>query len=59
MYEAFYGLTRKPFNMTPDPAFLFLTDQHREALAGLTYAILHRKGFLALTGTAGSGKGVC
>jgi len=56
MYETFYGLTRKPFNMTPDPAFLFLTDQHREALAGLTYAILHRKGFLALSGIAGSGK---
>jgi general secretion pathway protein A len=56
MYTAFYGLSRKPFNMTPDPAFLFLTDQHREALAGLTYAILDRKGFLALSGIAGSGK---
>jgi general secretion pathway protein A len=56
MYTAFFGLTKKPFNMTPDPAFLYLTDQHREALAGLTYAILDRKGFLALSGTAGSGK---
>ena len=56
MYTAFFGLAKKPFNMTPDPAFLFLTDQHREALAGLTYAILDRKGFLALSGMAGSGK---
>jgi general secretion pathway protein A len=56
MYTAYFGLTRKPFNMTPDPAFLFLTEQHREALAGLTYAILDRKGFLALSGMAGAGK---
>src|SRR5260370_38102667 len=56
MYTEFYGLTRKPFNMTPDPAFLFLTKQHREVLAGLTYSILDRKGFLVLSGTAGSGK---
>jgi general secretion pathway protein A len=56
MYTAFFGLTRKPFNMTPDPAFLYLTDQHREALAGLTYSILDRKGFLSLSGMAGAGK---
>jgi general secretion pathway protein A len=56
MYTAFFGLTRKPFNMTPDPAFLFLTEQHREALAGLTYAILERKGFVVLSGVAGAGK---
>lgn len=42
--------------MTPDPAFLYLTPQHREALAGLTYAILAQKGFLVLTGDAGTGK---
>jgi general secretion pathway protein A len=56
MYTEFYGLTKKPFNMTPDPAFLFQTEQHREALAGLSYAILDRKGFLVLSGTAGTGK---
>lgn len=56
MYTEFYGLAKKPFNMTPDPAFLFLTGQHREALAGLSYAILERKGFLVLSGMAGSGK---
>jgi general secretion pathway protein A len=42
--------------MTPDPAFLFLTPQHREALAGLTYAILQCKGFMVLAGEAGTGK---
>src|SRR5690242_6840359 len=56
MYIAFFRLAKKPFNMTPDPAFLYLTAQHREALAGLTYAILEHKGFLALSGMAGAGK---
>lgn len=42
--------------MTPDPSFLFLTPAHREALAGLTYAVTHRKGFVVLTGDAGTGK---
>lgn len=56
MYDQSFGLNRRPFNLTPDPAFLFLTAQHREALVGLTYAILQRKGFVALTGEAGTGK---
>ena len=56
MYCKFFGLDKKPFNMTPDPAFLFLTAQHREALVGLTYSILERKGFVVLTGDAGTGK---
>ena len=56
MYTAYFGLNTKPFNITPDPAFLFMTEQHREALSGLTYSILDRKGFVALSGTAGSGK---
>jgi general secretion pathway protein A len=56
MYTEFYGLTKKPFNMTPDPVFLYLTKQHREALAGLSYAIVERKGFLVLSGVAGCGK---
>jgi general secretion pathway protein A len=42
--------------MTPDPEFLYWTAQHREALAGLTYAVLGRKGFMLLTGDAGTGK---
>ncbi len=56
MYEKFFGLRKPPFNLTPDPAFLFLSPKHREALAGLTYAVLRRKGFVVLTGDAGTGK---
>jgi general secretion pathway protein A len=56
MYEAFFGLAKKPFTTTPDPEFLFMTPSHREALAGLTYSILERKGFAVLTGEAGTGK---
>lgn len=56
MYNQFFGLRRDPFGLTPDPEFLYLTPQHREALAGLTYAILARKGFVVLTGNAGTGK---
>jgi general secretion pathway protein A len=56
MYNQFFGLTRDPFSLTPDPEFLYLTTQHREALAGFTYAILARKGFVVLTGNAGTGK---
>lgn len=56
MYNQFFGLSKAPFNMTPDPALLFMPPQHREALAGLTYAILNRKGFAVLTGDAGTGK---
>jgi general secretion pathway protein A len=56
MYEQFFGLDRHPFSITPDPGVLFLTAQHREALTGLTYAILGRKGFVVLTGDAGTGK---
>jgi general secretion pathway protein A len=56
MYMRFFGLTREPFNMTPDPAMLYLTPQHREALAGLMYAINSAKGLVVLTGDAGTGK---
>jgi general secretion pathway protein A len=56
MYNTFFGVLKAPFNLTPDPDFLYLTPQHREALAGLSYAILARKGFVVLTGTAGTGK---
>lgn len=56
MYKDFYGLHKLPFNLTPDPSFLFLPAKHREALAGLTYAVLERKGFVVLTGDAGTGK---
>ena len=56
MYQHFFRLSQRPFNMTADPEVLFLTPQHREALAGLSYAMLDRKGFLVLTGDAGVGK---
>lgn len=56
MYNEFFGLQKSPFALTPDPEFLYLTAQHREAVAGLTYAILGRRGFVVLTGGAGTGK---
>jgi general secretion pathway protein A len=56
MYKQALGLRKEPFSLTPDPGFLYLTAQHREALVGLTYAILQRKGFVVMTGEAGTGK---
>jgi general secretion pathway protein A len=56
MYNAFFGLTKNPFGMAPDPNFFFLTGNHREAVASLTYAITERKGFLVLSGPVGAGK---
>lgn len=56
MYNHLYGLRKDPFRVAPDPSSLFLTDQHREALSGLTLAILQRSGFVVLTGEAGTGK---
>jgi len=56
MYNDFFGLRESPFGLTPDPEFLFLTEQHRDALAVLTYAILAHKGIVLLTGNAGTGK---
>ena len=56
MYKTHFELAKNPFSMTPDPALLFMTASHREALAGLAYAIVARKGFIALVGDAGTGK---
>jgi general secretion pathway protein A len=56
MYKDFFGLQKLPFNLTPDPEFLYLPQKHGEALAGLTYAVMERKGFVVLTGDAGTGK---
>ena len=56
MYQRFFGLRESPFNVNPDPRYLFLTGQIREALAGLTYGIQNRKGFILLTGEVGTGK---
>src|SRR5690349_3894028 len=56
MYETFFGLSSSPFGMTPDPGTVYWTPSHREALAGLTYAVTRRKGFVVLTAPAGAGK---
>ena len=56
MYEQFYGLREKPFNMTPDPEFLFFTEKHKEAFAHLVYGIRERRGFIEITGEVGAGK---
>src|SRR5436190_20064990 len=56
MYEEFYGLDSRPFDLTPDPRYLVLTSVHREALSNLEYAIGSRKGVTLLLGDAGTGK---
>ncbi len=56
MYKAFFGLTENPFNLSPDPAFLYRSAQHEEALANLIYGVQSRKGFIVLTGEVGTGK---
>jgi len=56
MYQRFFGLRESPFNVNPDPRYLFMTRQIQEALAGLTYGIQNRKGFILLTGEVGTGK---
>ena len=56
LYQAHFGLTQAPFNITPDPSFLYLSASHREGLGQLSYGIRARKGFVVLTGEAGTGK---
>jgi general secretion pathway protein A len=56
MYLDFYGFREKPFNLTPDPRFVFLSKNHREAFAHLLYGIENRTGFILLTGEVGLGK---
>jgi len=56
MYEEFFHLSKSPFAMTPDPEFLFLAPAHREALAGLIFTVLGRRGAAVLTGEVGTGK---
>jgi general secretion pathway protein A len=56
MYTQFYGLNEKPFSLTPDPRFLYLSESHREALAHLLYGIEQGEGFIAITGEVGTGK---
>jgi general secretion pathway protein A len=56
MYRKFYGLTRNPFEVSPDPYFFYPTPGHNEALSLLTYGVLRRKGFVVVTGEVGTGK---
>ncbi len=56
MYTSFFGFKENPFNLTPDPRYLFLSRYHKEALDHLLYGINERKGFIAITGGIGTGK---
>jgi general secretion pathway protein A len=56
VYERFYGLSRAPFAVTPDPSLLYMSRVHREALATIVYGIETRKGFVVCTGEVGTGK---
>lgn len=56
MYENFYGLTTKPFQLNPDPVFYFASKQHRRAKAYLEYGVLRNEGFIIITGEVGAGK---
>lgn len=56
MYEAFYGFKEKPFSLTPDPAFLYMSQQHETALTMLEYGLTLEGGITVITGDVGSGK---
>lgn len=56
MYQSFYGFKEMPFNITPDPRFLYLSTTHQEALTHLKYGVTERKGFITLIGEVGCGK---
>jgi general secretion pathway protein A len=56
MYDQFYGFHEPPFNITPDPRFLFFSERHREAYDHVLFGIRERKGFIQLTGEVGAGK---
>jgi len=56
MYCDFYGLKERPFNVTSDPSFFFLSQKHKEALSHLYYGVTQRKGIMVITGEIGTGK---
>lgn len=56
MYQSYFGLSEMPFNITPDPKFLYLSPTHQEALQHLLYGLQERKGFIVLVGEVGCGK---
>jgi len=56
MYKKYYDLKKDPFQLTPDPAFLYLSPSHKEALASIIYGVKKRKGFVCIVGEVGVGK---
>ncbi|MBL8340277.1 MAG: AAA family ATPase, partial [Rubrivivax sp.] len=56
MYAEFFGLSKDPFSIAPDPRFLYMSEKHREALAHLLYGVGGGGGFVLLTGEIGAGK---
>ena len=56
MYESFYGLKEKPFELLPDPGYLFMSASHENAFTHLEYAVAENKGFVVISGEVGSGK---
>jgi general secretion pathway protein A len=56
LYQKFYGLKQKPFNLTPDPQFLYMSESHRTAIESLLYGIYQREGFMLIAGDIGTGK---
>lgn len=56
MYESFFGLKELPFNLTPDPRFVYFSRHHQEALSAMIYGVESRRGFIQLTGEIGAGK---
>jgi general secretion pathway protein A len=56
MYEAFFGLSESPFNVTPDPRFVYLSRHHQAALSAMRYGVDRRSGFIQITGEIGAGK---
>jgi general secretion pathway protein A len=56
MYEEYYGLKAPPFNITPDPAYLFFSRRHRQAFEHILFGVSERKGFIQITGEVGAGK---
>ena len=56
MYESFYGFKEKPFNLNPDPDYLFMSQTHENAHTHLEYAVAENKGFVVITGEIGAGK---
>ncbi|MDX1584698.1 MAG: tRNA (adenosine(37)-N6)-threonylcarbamoyltransferase complex ATPase subunit type 1 TsaE, partial [Thermoanaerobaculia bacterium] len=56
MYNEYFGFRESPFNITPDPRFLFFSEKHQEAFDHLLFGLRERKGFILLTGEVGAGK---